>query len=124
MCASHLETRKRDSLLQFDHLRDNVLDRGRSIEPMGVPEINCLHPKSFEAFFTSNGHICGIAAEPKTSRSLEGAELCGKEDVFALLRIQGEPFADDLFSIALQRKFDISNVSHKAIEDKRDHCLT
>ena len=107
--------RKRDSLLQLDHLRHNMLNRGRSIEPMGVPEVNCLHPESFEAFFTGNGHICGVAAEPKTRGKLDGAELCGKEDILALLGIQGKPFADDSLSIALQGKLQISNASYKAM---------
>ena len=97
-----LEMRKRDSLLQFDHLRHNMLNRGRSIAPMGVPEVNCLNPKSFEAFFTGYAHIRGVAAEPKTCGKLNGAKLCGKEDILALLGIQGKPFADDSLSIALQ----------------------
>jgi len=71
---------------------------------MGVPEVNCLHSKSFEAIFTGNWHICGVPAEPKTRGKLDGAELCGKEDIFALLGIQGKPFADDSLSIALQGK--------------------
>jgi hypothetical protein len=46
---------------------------------------------------------------------LDGAELCSKEDILALLGIQGKPFADDNLSIALQGKFQISNVSYKAM---------
>ena len=102
--VSHLEMRKRDSLLQLGHLCHNMLNRGRSIEPMGVPEVNCLHPEPFEAFFTGNGHICGVASEPKTIGKLDGAKFCGKEDILALLGIQGKPFADDSLSIALQGK--------------------
>ena len=115
VCVCDLETRKRDSLLQLDHLCHNMLNRGRSIEPMGVPEVNYLQPESFEAFFTGSGHICGVAAEPKTRGKLDGAELCGKEDILALLGIQGKPFADDSLSIALQGKLQISNVSYKAM---------
>jgi hypothetical protein len=92
-----------------------MLNRGRSIEPMGVPEVNCLHPESFEAFFTGNGYICGVAAEPKTRGKLDGTELCSKEDILTLLGIQGKPFADDNLSIALQGKLQVSNVSYKAM---------
>ena len=104
VCVGHLEMRKRDSLLQLDHLCHNMFNRGRSVEPMGVPEVNHLHPDSFEAFLTGDGHICGVAAQPKTRGKLDSAELCGKEDILALLGIQGKPFADDSLSVALQGK--------------------
>jgi hypothetical protein len=101
-----------------------MLNRGRSIEPMGVPEVNCLYPESFEAFFTGNGYICGVAAELKTCGKLDGAELCGKEEILALLRIQSNPFADDSLSIALYGKLQISNISYKVIETNYSPGLT
>ena len=94
--------RKPNSLLQFDHLRNDMFNRGRSIQPMRVPEVNCIHSESSEAVFTGNGHICSVAAERETRRKWDGAELRGKEDVLALLGIQGEPFADNDLGVALQ----------------------
>lgn len=92
---------ERDSLLQLDHLGYNILDRGRPIEPVGVPEVNGLNPESFQALFTGNWHVCGVTAEPKTPWQLYGAELGSEEDIFALLRVQGQPLSDNVLSIAL-----------------------
>lgn len=54
---------------------------------MGVPEVNCLYPESFEALFTGNGDIGGITTEPKTIWLLDSAEFSSDEYVLALLGI-------------------------------------
>lgn len=78
-----------------------MLDRSRPIEPVGVPEINCLYPKSFEALFTGNRHISRVATKPKPIWPLDSAELSSEEYVFALLGIQGQPLANDDLGVAL-----------------------
>ena len=55
---------------------------------MGIPQVNGLHPESFQALLTGNRYVCGVATEPKTRGQLDTAEFCGKEDVLALLGVQ------------------------------------
>lgn len=92
---------KVNSLLQLDHLRHNMFNRGRSIKPMGIPKVNSLDSKPLEALFNGNGHVCCVAAETKPVRHLHSAEFCSDKDILAFLGIQGEPFTDDILGIAL-----------------------
>ena len=56
---------------------------------MGVPQVNGLRPESFQALFTGDRYVGGVAREPETRGLLDSAEFCGKEDVLALLGVQG-----------------------------------
>jgi len=107
--VSDLGTTERDSLLQLDHLCHNMLNRGRAIESMWVPEVNRLNTEPFEALLAGNRNICGVAAEPKTCGQLDGPELGSKEDVLALLGVLRNPLADYNFTITLHARLDISN---------------
>jgi hypothetical protein len=68
---------------------------------MRVPKVNSLNTKTIEALLASNRHVCGITTESEARRQQDGAELGGEEDILALLGVQGNPFADDDFRIAL-----------------------
>ena len=66
-----------------------MLNRGGPIEPMGIPQVNGLHPESFQALFTGDRYVCGVTTEPKIREQLDTADFGGKEDVLALLGVQG-----------------------------------
>lgn len=68
---------------------------------MGVPEVNGLYPESFQALLTGDRHVLGITAESKSLWQPDTAELGSDEDVFAFLRVQCQPLADDNLGIAL-----------------------
>lgn len=55
---------------------------------MGIPQVNGLDSKSFEALFTGDRHVRGITTESKSCGQLYSAELRGEEDILALLGIQ------------------------------------
>jgi hypothetical protein len=90
-----------NSLLQLDHLSYKILNGGRPVETMRVPKVNSLNTKTIEALLASNRHVCGITTEFEARRQQDGAELGGEEDILPLLGVQGNPFADDDFCIAL-----------------------
>ena len=56
---------------------------------MGVPQVNVLHPESFQALFTGDRYVCGVATEPKARGQQDAAEFRGKEDVLTLFGVQG-----------------------------------
>jgi len=55
---------------------------------MGIPQVNGLDPKPFEALFTGDRHVRGITTESKPCAQLYSAELRGEENILALLGIQ------------------------------------
>ncbi len=56
---------------------------------MRVPQINGLYIKFLQALLTGDRYVCDVATEPKACGQLNSAEIGGKEDVLALLGVQG-----------------------------------
>lgn len=80
---------------------------------MRIPEVNCIHPESFQALLTGNGHIIGVAAEAETFWQPDAAKFGSDEDVLAFLWIQCQPLADDHLGIALTEVHQSSVSSHR-----------
>jgi len=77
-----------NALLEFDHLGHNMLDGCRTIETVGVPQVNRLHIEPFQALLASNRHIFCISVEFKATPGVKNpAELRREEDIFAFFGI-------------------------------------
>lgn len=90
-----------NSLLEFHQLGHNELYGSRTVDSMGVVEVNVVNAEPREALLDSFGHVGGITTEGEAVGQHYGAEFAGEEDVLALLWVEGKPFADDDFYVSL-----------------------
>lgn len=88
-------------ILQLYHGFYRLLDRRYFVESMDIVQIDIQKAEAFEGLLNGSFAVCRTRVDidfgfRAGSIHLNG-ELCGEEDVFALLWVGGKPFANQVF---------------------------
>lgn len=91
-------------LLESIHSTNRLLNRRHRVRSMHIIQINIISPQPLETLPTRLQHILGIRTGVPTTHI---AKFRGKEDMLPLLRVEAEPFSQQILAVPI----DVRSIS-------------